>query len=205
MGFYVGNGHKKRLFSLILFQKIQCKICDTVCPVSVKLTLLHIFIKDIPAIPVGGKFQEVCCPPVSTIAAPSLGRNRLCLIVHNWRCAVILPLACQMPFAHIGSLISRLIQIICQCFHMQGKRLRIAKTVDCCGILSCLKKRPAWPAHRLGCIGLLKKNALLCQRIQVRADIQLLTIASQRVVSLLVCKIKYNIWFSHPFLLLLQS
>ena len=87
---------------------------------------------------------------------------------------------------------------------MQGKRLRIAETVNRCRILSCLEKCPAWPAHRLGCVCLLKKCPFLCQRIQIRTDIQLLSVAPQRIIPLLICKIKYNIWFSHPFLLLLQ-
>ncbi len=179
----MGHRHEKRPAPVPLLQKLKGEIRDAVRAVAPEVHPVHVLVKHVAPLPVGGELQHVRGPPEAAVAAPVGGGDGRHRVVHYLAGPVV---AGQVPFADVGGLIARPLQGAGQGRGIQGQRDAVAVAARGGGILPGLEDRPAGPAHRLGGEGLLKQQPLCRQGVQAGGHLQRLAIGAAGVRPLLV-------------------
>ena len=188
MRFDMGNHQEKWFLIFILLNIAHRVIRQTVGPVSGKLQLISVLVKDISAVSVGGEFQHIGRHPVVVVTAAPLGRHRNRLIM------VLIFIGCQMPFPHVSYPVSGFPQIFSQRLLAGRQGNRIAVAAGLCRIQSRLEHGSGRSADWLG-----RKSIGKIHRVPAGKLIQpgrygkRLAVAAQRIRPLLVGKEKYNV------------
>ena len=195
----MADGHEKGLFAADFVQIFKGKVCYAVGPVAFEVTAASLIIEHIAVIAVACKFKNVRGTPEILIPPAAFGRNCSYSIIHiGWIGKAVI--TGQMPFAHISGLVAGLVEVIRKRFHVGRQRLIITEAAKLRGIAPGLKQGTAWPAHRLGRIGVLKDYTLSGKSIQIGRYRQWLPIAAAGIGTLLIGKVKYNIGSHLSFL-----
>ncbi|MPM36118.1 hypothetical protein SDC9_82713 [bioreactor metagenome] len=108
-----------------------------------------------------------------------------------------------MPLADVGGLIPALFHIVGNSLDSGGQCLVVSETPCIGGIEPGLENGPARSTDRLRGESKVEAHTLLCQLIQDRGDVQLLSVTSAGIKTLLIRKVKENIRSAHHRLLLL--
>ena len=188
----VGNRHKERLLPVVLVKEFQRQIRDTVRAVALEVDAVVVFVKHIPVVAVGRKFQHVAGAPEAGVSAAQLLRNRGDRVIDR-RLLLQLAVAGQMPFADIGGLIARLLDIAAQRLHVGGQHHVVAEAARLGGVFARLEQRAAGAAHRLRGKRPFKLHTFARQLVKARRDIQLLAVTTAGIGALLIRKVKDDI------------
>ena len=187
----LADEQKERLYLFLsAMQKINGEIVDAVGPIAHKRNTLVICIVHITIIAVAGEFQHISGHPIILIPAPPFGRYGALFIIDARQ-----PVCGKVPLAYITRSIARLIETLSQGFHAaERQRKAIDLAANLCGITACLQAGTRRAAHGLAGKGILITRSSRRQCVQIRRYIEPLAITAQSVPSLLVGKIKNNIW-----------
>ena len=159
------------------FEVVQRELVDAVSTVALKIDAVVVLVEHIAVVAVGGKFQHIGCTPVAGVAAAQLLRNRGDRVIDR-RLLLQLAVAGQMPFADIGGLIARLLDIAAQRFHVGRQHHVVAEAARLGGVFARLEQRAAGTAHRLRGKRPFKLHTFARQLVKARRDIQLLAVTA---------------------------
>lgn len=187
--FYLADSKKERTFTIISFEELKSLFSNKVSTVFLETDAVFILVENVSPITIRSKFQNITRTPETGIPTSQDTRNRFSLVVYI-RFGFKISLACQMPFAHIASLIPGTLHVIGKRLYRQWQHLAIAKATKLGGTLAGLENRTGGTTDRLWGNCRLKNRSFLGQSVQTRSDIQSLAIATTGIGSLLVCEIK---------------
>ena len=156
VGFDVGDGHKEGAAILALpaifyrgVKEFQGKVRDAVGTVAREVPPVHVLVKDIAAVAVGGELQHVGGTPEALVAAPQVQGNGLNLVILVGL-FFQLTLGGQMPLADVGCLVACLLKPVGKGLYILGQGDAVAEATSVGGILARLEDGTAGAADRLG-------------------------------------------------------
>ena len=199
VGIKLGDKEEKGLVCPLLLlllhvavDKVDGIVVDGVHPEAGEIVALHIPVKQIAVVTVGGPLQGISNHPV-LIAAPAFRRNRLG--------AVGTALAGgQVPFAHIGGFVTGGVEPAGQgVLHAFRQDVMVGVAVYLCGVHPALQAGAGGAADRLAGKGVFKAGPLRGETVQVWRDGESLAVAAQGIPALLVGKVKDDVWSGHCF------
>ena len=159
-----------------------------------EINAVVVFVEYIAVVAVRRVFQNVRRAPEAGIAAAIIERNCARHIIGD-RIFRKRLFARQMPFAGVCGFIARFLEVIREGFDIARQHDVVFEASDFRGVFAGLEQRAAGAAHRLRRESPFKARAFLGERVQIRGDRQLLTVASARVRALLIGKEEQNIRF----------
>ena len=162
----------------VLVQIINGKGVDAIHPVANKIVAVHVAVKHIAVVSVGGYLQRIGNHPVF-VSAPALYRNRL-------RAVGTLLIACQVPLADVGRLVSGGVHPAGQRIHADGQNTMVLVAIHLGCIHAGLQAGPRGAAYRLAGKRIFKQGSFAGKPVQHRRYRQTLPVTPHRIPALLI-------------------